>query len=108
MCSAGSKSSASIHSGALQPERVGGDALAEARRAGEPAGDVREQVLEVGARAVRGRLERRRPPDVHVCAWALDGQKRRVERRQPLGRHPVSSQWFRPQSLAVPRSVLLD
>ena len=90
----------------VQPERVGGDPLAEARRAGEPPGDVGEQVLEVGARAVLGRLERRRPPDVHVCARALDGQKRRVERRQPLGRHPVSSQWFRPQSLAVPRSVL--
>ena len=32
----------------VQPQRVGGDALAEARRAAEPAGDVVEQVVEVG------------------------------------------------------------
>jgi hypothetical protein len=67
--------------GRVEPERVGRDPLAEARGAGEPPGDVREQVLEVGPGAMLGRLERRRPPDVHVCAWALDGQKRRVERR---------------------------
>ncbi len=87
MCSAGSKSSASIHSGALQAERVGRDPLAVARRAAEPARDVREQRRRspAGGRA-RGR-EGRGPAHVHVGAGAFDGKERRVERREPLWGH---------------------
>ena len=38
----------------VQPQRVGREPLAEAGRAAEPARDVLEQLLEAGARAVRG------------------------------------------------------
>jgi hypothetical protein len=73
----------------VEAERVGGDPLAVARRPVEAAGDVREQLVEAGALGARGRLERRGPADVHVCAGALDGEEGGVEGRQALGRHAL-------------------
>jgi hypothetical protein len=80
----GSKSSASTPQRRVQAERFGRNPLAVARRAAEPARDVREQLAEARPGAVLGGREGRGPAHVHVGAGAFDGKERRVERREPL------------------------
>ena len=63
-----------------QPERDLYQLLAIARRAAHASVDVVAELGEAGRSAVRRRIERGRPADVHVRSRALDLQKRRVER----------------------------
>lgn len=63
-----------------EAERHVREPLAIARRTTQPAGDVRPDLLEAGARSVRARRELRRPPDVHRSVRRLERQKRGVER----------------------------
>src|SRR5271166_1478205 len=77
--------------GRVQAQWDGRELLAVARRATEARLDVIAQLLETRQPTLVGRRECRDPAYVHVRAWRLHSEERRIERRKPHARHFAST-----------------
>ena len=88
MCSRGSKPGSSSQTGSCRPSGTGASRWCQRGARSSRVAMCVASASKSGARPRRGRVEVRDPADVHVRRGRLDGEERRVERAEPVRRHP--------------------